>query len=430
MAFVERYGNTVSEDGWRMVDQDECEWVTVRGTDVRLQIRKGVPATIMAEFAARFNERIEPLRDPDSACWTETNDVPTSNHLAGTACDFNWDSHPFHVAGTYGDKLPALRALLDEFDGGVWWGGDWTDPIDEMHFQLNWPEGDPRNDALAAKLGSPPSAPPTVMTVPLTANTAGTWTSTSPAWAHLIARESGGDPTIIQQIVDVNSGGNEAEGLFQITPATWGAHGGDQFAPTARLATPQQQAIVAARIFTANPSGSDWGAGLPGREDPGELAAGLIPLTETPPSPQPEEDWMADPELARMIREIHDALYNQEKSRSRYGDDRTWNVIELIRNLDGVSFDSKVEHDAAYNDPWSMAALRKRAVTDPIAAAVYQNLIAPTPAPTPTSSPTQPPPQTPIIQPPIPHPQSSGPMSLLEAVAQLKVTLDRLIGTS
>lgn len=116
------------------------------------------------------------------------------------------------------------------------------------------------------------------MTVPLVDRGNGRWGSTSPAWDHLINRESSGNPTIIQQITDINSGGNEAEGLFQITPKTWRGANGTDFAPTARAATPQQQAIVAARIFTRNPSGSDWGAGRPGRENPRDLAAGLVPI--------------------------------------------------------------------------------------------------------------------------------------------------------
>lgn len=122
----------------------------------------------------------------------------------------------------------------------------------------------------------------TEMTVPLVSRGNGLWGSPSPAWDHLINRESSGRPTVIQSpsVVDVNTGGNEAEGLFQITPKTWDRHGGREFAPSARLATPQRQAIVAARIFTRNPTGSDWGAGRPGREDPRELAAGLIPLDD------------------------------------------------------------------------------------------------------------------------------------------------------
>ena len=66
--------------------------------------------------------------------------------------DLNWQSHPFRKRGTYGDRLPALRQLLDEFEGCVWWGGDWQSPIDEMHFQLNYPEGDSRLEVMATKL--------------------------------------------------------------------------------------------------------------------------------------------------------------------------------------------------------------------------------------------------------------------------------------
>lgn len=129
------------------------------------------------------------------------------------------------------------------------------------------------------------------MTVPLVALPGGLWGSSSPAWDHLINRESSGRPYVIQEIHDVNSGGNEAEGLFQITPKTWQRHNGTDFAPSARLATPQQQAMVAARIFTRNPTGSDWGAGRPGREDPRDLAAGLVPVSGAAPAPV----WRPEP---------------------------------------------------------------------------------------------------------------------------------------
>ena len=39
-----------------------------------------------------------------------------------------------------------------------------------------------------------------------------------------INTESGGDPSIIQQVQDVNSGGNEAQGLLQVIPGTFAAH--------------------------------------------------------------------------------------------------------------------------------------------------------------------------------------------------------------
>lgn len=133
------------------------------------------------------------------------------------------------------------------------------------------------------------------MTVPLVSRGNGRWGSPSPAWDHLINRESSGDFTVIQKIIDVNSGGNEAEGGFQITPATWRANGGLEFAQSPRLATPQQQAIVAARIFTRNPSGSDWGAGRPGRESASDLAAGLVPLDPNQPGQETTVGVSGDP---------------------------------------------------------------------------------------------------------------------------------------
>jgi len=183
----------------------------------------------------------------------------------------------------------------------------------------------------------------------------GHWTSPSPAWAHLIMRESGGNPTIIQQIHDVNSGGNEAEGLFQITPATWRANNGTEFAPTARLATPQQQALVAALIFTRNPSGSDWGAGLPGREDPAQLAAGLVSTT----APQEDDDMSAEAE--RKIDELYRALLGPVPSRSALrmpGEGNIGTVIDLIRNLDGMVHPELVADRASLGDPREIDRLR------------------------------------------------------------------------
>lgn len=130
-----------SENGWSpaRVGQESLVWVTVPGTSVHLQIQNGWPATIMSAFAADFNAYVEPLRDRDSASWTPTNSVPTSNHLNGTAMDLNWDSHPFHVKNTFGpSQLKTIRELLDFYEDTIYWGGDWTDPIDEMHFQMGY----------------------------------------------------------------------------------------------------------------------------------------------------------------------------------------------------------------------------------------------------------------------------------------------------
>ena len=135
-----------SENGWEpaWVGQDALEWTTVPGTSVNLQIHKGQPFTIMRAFAADFNAYVEPLRDKDSACYTPTNSVSTSNHLNGTAMDLNWGGmgdygHPFHVRGTFtAEQMITIRQLLTWYEGTIYWGGDWTDPIDEMHWQMGY----------------------------------------------------------------------------------------------------------------------------------------------------------------------------------------------------------------------------------------------------------------------------------------------------
>lgn len=141
--------------------------------------------------------------------------------------------------------------------------------------------GDPSDPRTAALLnGTPAGTSGTVNVnaqaggIPLVQNPDGTWTSSNPEWAKLIKRESGGKANIVQGVVDANSGGNEASGLFQIAKGTWAGAGGTKYAPTAGQATPQQQAEIAAAIFKRD-GGSPWGAGLAGRESVDLLRAGL-----------------------------------------------------------------------------------------------------------------------------------------------------------
>lgn len=134
-----------SENGWNPAKAaaSECEWVRVPGTNVTLQILKGWPLRIMPAFAADYNAYVEPLRDADSAAWTPTNSVATSNHLNGTAMDLNWngaDGKTFRLgiseAAAYpGEKAKNLRDLLDFYEGMIFCGGNWS-IRDWMHFQM------------------------------------------------------------------------------------------------------------------------------------------------------------------------------------------------------------------------------------------------------------------------------------------------------
>jgi hypothetical protein len=129
-----------TENGWPGLPatEDMLNWIVVPGTNVKLQIQKGQPTQILTAFVADVNAYIETVRDSDTACYTRENSVPTSNHRSGTAIDIDWERHAFHVKGTFGEKLSPLRELLNWYEGTVFWGGDWTDPIDEMHFQMGY----------------------------------------------------------------------------------------------------------------------------------------------------------------------------------------------------------------------------------------------------------------------------------------------------
>ena len=58
-----------SENGWEpaRARPDQCEWVSVPGANVTLQLLKGQPSIILRAFAADFHAHVEPLRDADSA---------------------------------------------------------------------------------------------------------------------------------------------------------------------------------------------------------------------------------------------------------------------------------------------------------------------------------------------------------------------------
>jgi resuscitation-promoting factor RpfA len=77
-----------------------------------------------------------------------------------------------------------------------------------------------------------------------------------PGQSGLVMCESSGNPTAVNNTPAGQRAGRPA-GLFQIVTRTWLANGGGQFAPTADLASPAQQQIVADRIF-AQQGSAPW----------------------------------------------------------------------------------------------------------------------------------------------------------------------------
>lgn len=179
MSFRTAYGNTYSENRWRMCNRDEC--VTVAGPYMNTApLRRGPAAILLGEFVRRHHTQVEPIRSAVWG-WSAINDVGNSNHLSGTAVDILAPWRPWGARVLSGDIIRKTNALLQQFgadangDGGaIYWGRKWG-RADEMHFQLNWPEGDRRYDAIIAKIQGG-AVPPPIPAQPSAPN--GSWAPT------------------------------------------------------------------------------------------------------------------------------------------------------------------------------------------------------------------------------------------------------------
>lgn len=155
MSFRKAYGNTHSENGWRMVNRDGC---VVGGPSMRLPftdtapIRSGDASTILVAWLFWYHHNVEPLTSPVWG-WSATNDVPNSNHLSGTAVDINAPKYPWGARVMPPARIAKVRAGLRAFEGTVFWGADWQ-RADEMHYQIGFPEGDARIRRFADKLNN------------------------------------------------------------------------------------------------------------------------------------------------------------------------------------------------------------------------------------------------------------------------------------
>lgn len=92
--------------------------------------------------------------------------------------------------------------------------------------------------------------PPAVSTTPVTTTAAPAPAISDRAgvWDQLAQCESGGNWAI--------NTGNGYHGGLQFSPSTWNAYGGQQYAPTANLATREQQIAIAEKVQ----AGQGWGA--------------------------------------------------------------------------------------------------------------------------------------------------------------------------
>lgn len=147
-------GNTKSENGWPIIDNADIEISTLPNMrNVKLECRRGDVSTVMQAWAIWYHANVEPLdiyqpRDEWGFSWD--NAVANSNHLSGTAEDFNATQWPWQMYRMPQWLVDKINEGLRLFEDNVFHGRNWSRP-DEMHHQING-YNPPKLAAFAQKL--------------------------------------------------------------------------------------------------------------------------------------------------------------------------------------------------------------------------------------------------------------------------------------
>lgn len=152
MAFIQKQGFWRSENGWRMCDTAELDLSPVPEIGWKVGVRRGVPNTLLKALMVRLHREVEPMDTSQCGVFTAENSMPNSNHNSGTALDYNWNKHPFHAWGTWGGNRSKVDKIIADFRDTIEFGGNWTSPRDEMHFELHYGEDHAGAIALAREL--------------------------------------------------------------------------------------------------------------------------------------------------------------------------------------------------------------------------------------------------------------------------------------
>jgi putative chitinase len=473
----------ITENGWPSCTSNQLDRSPIPGTDIVLPLQQGQPALVLKAFAADLNWYVESAYNSrggaDEGGWTGTNSVPTSNHLGGTAFDYNWTDHPMGpeagnaAAGWKGsvirpnqDEVPFIRELLDYYEGMVWWGNDWISPKDSMHFQMGYNTyKNPKVDDFINRKIDPATgfsrfrqykqggvSEPNYDATQLLSEALGDYDGVDYSqfvssvaqclnacecvtrqrismWCAMISVESaglrymeeqnwsGGTQTDAQyfskydgrtDLGNINPGDGlrfKGRGPIQVTGrhnytvlSKWAFEKG--YVPTStyfvdnptELASPiygfigviwywtTQRPLNAAsdsgNVSLATQYVTGGASGLADRKaryaacmNMGDRILNLL---------EGQDDWMSNPDIEKMIREIHAGLFNKITSQSRYktdGEGSIWQLHELIKNDDGMVHESYVERLALLGNSEAIKLVcRNAAREDKIAQTVLFNI--------------------------------------------------------
>ena len=133
-----------SQNGWSASPSLPIKPLLVHGVPFAPGVREGDVYVVLEYVATQLDARVEKAVHP--GCWgfyyrANRNDPNSlSNHSSATAIDFNAPKHPNGVptSRTWTPKqIAEIRLILNEVDGVVRWGGDYTRTPDAMHFEIN-----------------------------------------------------------------------------------------------------------------------------------------------------------------------------------------------------------------------------------------------------------------------------------------------------
>lgn len=134
--------------------EEMSEWEV---SGIKFWTAPGEASALLHEFTQWFHDNIESINSEtesdlgDDWSWAEAEpiddpDSPCSNHGAGAAVDLNAERHPMHEWNTFTpEQMRKIRLKLLSYHGKIQWGGNWSDPRDEMHFEYapdaDWTDG-------------------------------------------------------------------------------------------------------------------------------------------------------------------------------------------------------------------------------------------------------------------------------------------------
>jgi hypothetical protein len=138
----------VSQNGWPVDPPRQSRLIP--GTNTKVIVADGPAGDVLLHVLAQVDRRVEDIdlksTKGELDDWGYANrpvrgSTAVSNHASATAVDINATRHPLGAAGTFSPaQVQEIHNILNEVDGTVRWGGDYSGRKDEMHFEINAPQ--------------------------------------------------------------------------------------------------------------------------------------------------------------------------------------------------------------------------------------------------------------------------------------------------